>query len=186
MWRFILAVDPGMSGAVVVMDGINSIKTMARFDNQDPLEVLDEVIQALTAPYTLRQWLEERPWEPIKVFLELVHAMPGQGVSSMFNFGVSYGALQGWFKARRLPVWKVSPQTWQKLLPPLEAPKERVRAQVEKDIGLERFIFPGCRVPHQGAMDAYCLAHYGVMLDLDLVSEPEPRAPRKKRQPIRL
>jgi len=50
----------------------------------------------------------------IKVVIEQVSAMPGQGVTSMFNFGQSFGVLKGIFSAMQIPMDFVSPVKWKK------------------------------------------------------------------------
>ena len=50
----------------------------------------------------------------IKVIIEQVSAMPGQGVTSMFNFGQSFGVLKGICSAMQLPLYFVRPAKWKK------------------------------------------------------------------------
>ena len=50
----------------------------------------------------------------IKVVIEHVTAMPGQGVTSMFNFGQSFGILKGISSAMQLPMYFVRPAKWKK------------------------------------------------------------------------
>jgi crossover junction endodeoxyribonuclease RuvC len=54
--------------------------------------------------------LEER----VKVVVEHVTAMPGQGVTSMFNFGQSFGVIKGVCAALKLPIYFVRPMKWKK------------------------------------------------------------------------
>ena len=78
-------------------------------------------------------WAEKMPetehdlWELIGPFgnhpdyealamVEFVHAMPGQGVTSMFNFGMGYGGLRMAFIAAGIPIENVSPAKWQKAM----------------------------------------------------------------------
>ena len=46
--------------------------------------------------------------------IEKVHAMPKQGVSSMFSFGMNFGIWQGWIMSWHIPCMQVAPQTWMK------------------------------------------------------------------------
>ena len=50
----------------------------------------------------------------IRVVIEHVSAMPGQGVTSMFNFGQSFGILKGICTAMQLPMFFVRPNKWKK------------------------------------------------------------------------
>ena len=66
----------------------------------------------------------------IKVVIEQVSAMPGQGVTSMFNFGQSFGILKGICSAMQLPMYFVRPVKWKKYfnLIKLEKDASRTRA----------------------------------------------------------
>ena len=50
----------------------------------------------------------------VKVYLEQVGAMPKQGLTSTFNFGMGYGIWQGILAARGLPYRFVTPNEWKK------------------------------------------------------------------------
>jgi crossover junction endodeoxyribonuclease RuvC len=52
----------------------------------------------------------------VHVYIEDVHAMPGQGVTSMFSMGRGLGMYEGIVAALKLPVHFVAPQTWKKKL----------------------------------------------------------------------
>ena len=54
--------------------------------------------------------------QPIFAIIEKVHAMPGNGVSSMFRFGQNYGFLRACLIASNIPFDEVTPQAWQKAL----------------------------------------------------------------------
>lgn len=100
----VLAIDPGMSGAVALV-GAGRIHVSRDFKS------LAQIVQAIA------HLTQDRPAE--HVIIEHVHAMPGQGVSSMFNFGkatgTAYGASLALMNASRsadLPE-EVSPLKWQ-------------------------------------------------------------------------
>lgn len=164
---YIVGIDPGQSGGVFFELQKTSQFKLCRFDGKDPLKVLEGVL----------------PETPLCIILEQVHAMPGQGVTSMFSFGVGYGKLQGYFYARSIEVTLVPPQRWQKILGSGE-PKAAVKSYCEEKWGLDRFIFPKCRVPHQGCMDAAVIADWGRKLYLGEV-EPAPVVKVKmRRRPV--
>ena len=52
--------------------------------------------------------------DEIYVVVEQVNAMPGQGVTSMFNFGANFGAIKGVCAALSLPIFFVRPSKWKK------------------------------------------------------------------------
>jgi hypothetical protein len=105
-------------------------------------------------------------------YIEKVHAMPGQGVTSMFTFGQNYGFLRGCLIAHGIPFEEVTPQKWQKEfglvfpkkmgLTPTEK-KNRHKAKAQQ-------LFPHLKVTHATA-DALLIAEYGRRLQLVLDRE---------------
>ena len=67
--------------------------------------------------------------ENIRVIIEQVSAMPGQGVTSMFNFGQSFGILKGICSAMRLPMYFVRPTRWKKYFNLLNSEKDASRTR---------------------------------------------------------
>ena len=65
----------------------------------------------------------------IKVVIEQVSAMPGQGVTSMFNFGQSFGALKGVCSAMQLPMYFVRPAKWKKYFSLIKSEKDASRTK---------------------------------------------------------
>ena len=65
----------------------------------------------------------------IKVIIEQVSAMPGQGVTSMFNFGQSYGILKGICSAMQLPMYFVRPAKWKKYFNLINSEKDASRTK---------------------------------------------------------
>ncbi len=101
------------------------------------------------------------PDTPI-VFMENVHAMPKQGVTSMFNFGKGFGQLIGMCQAMGWDLRMVTPQAWKKVvLKDTSKDKDAAIAFVE-DLGNgPNLVPPRCRRPHDGMADAVCICHYG-------------------------
>ena len=67
--------------------------------------------------------------EDIRVVIEHVTAMPGQGVTSMFNFGQSFGILKGICSAMRLPMYFVRPAKWKKYFSLINSEKDASRTR---------------------------------------------------------
>ena len=67
--------------------------------------------------------------EEIKVVIEQVSAMPGQGVTSMFNFGQSFGVLKGVCSAMQLPMYFVRPARWKKYFNLINSEKDASRTK---------------------------------------------------------
>ena len=65
----------------------------------------------------------------IRVIVEQVSAMPGQGVTSMFNFGQSFGILKGICSAMQLPVYFVRPAKWKKYFSLIKSEKDASRTR---------------------------------------------------------
>ena len=65
----------------------------------------------------------------IRVIIEQVSAMPGQGVTSMFNFGQSFGVLKGICSAMQLPMYFVRPAKWKKYFSLINSEKDASRTK---------------------------------------------------------
>ena len=108
----ILGIDPGITGAIY-------------FNTVEGKIVVDMPIMAKTSgkgnqinPYELTSLLIQPPIDRLTgikaAYLESVHAMPGQGVSSVFSFGKSVGTIEGVLAALNIPLVMVTPQRWKK------------------------------------------------------------------------
>jgi crossover junction endodeoxyribonuclease RuvC len=107
----IIGIDPGLSGAVSVIDKTGDIKIfdtpvieIKKAKGKGKICNIDGMVDIL-APYS---------FEESHLFIEKVHAMKGQGVTSMFNFGKGYGAWLGIVAAFKIPHTEVTPQKWKK------------------------------------------------------------------------
>ena len=67
--------------------------------------------------------------QEIRVVVEQVSAMPGQGVTSMFNFGQSFGILKGICSAMQLPIFFVRPAKWKKFYNLINSEKDASRTR---------------------------------------------------------
>jgi crossover junction endodeoxyribonuclease RuvC len=108
------------------------------------------------SPYLVADILKE---EAAPVYIEKVAAMPGQGVTSMFNFGKGFGVLLGAAAGLGLQTTQVTPQTWMKAL----------KCQKGKDANRQRAceLFPQyshlfSRKKDDGRADAALLAYYAI------------------------
>ena len=124
----IIGIDPGISGAICFMeDGkiINVIEMPIMTDGKknkkqvNGSQVYNEI--------TLRvKNIEKRN---VRVVIEQVSAMPGQGVTSMFNFGQSFGILKGICSAMQLPMLFVRPAKWKKYFNLINSEKDASRTK---------------------------------------------------------
>jgi len=175
MKQFYLGIDPGVDGAASLIGGDGKFVCGQKFMGDPCLGLLGVFTQVALSD------LDE-----LTVCLEKVHASPGAGVSSMFTFGEGFGKIQGWLYAMGITPQFVSPQTWQRWLPYDKMPKVRVRLGCEATWGLTPFMFPKCRVPHQGLMDATAIAEYFRLVDMGHLEAVTQRAPTKRRASIKL
>jgi hypothetical protein len=151
--KCVLGIDPGLSGGLAVIgpDGL-WLEPMPRTVDGD-LD-LDE----------LRRLIGDWYGEISNAFVEKVHAMPKQGVSSMFTFGRSYGAILGMLAAFDIHVVHVRPQEWQKEMHEGFAgePKDRSRAAfAELFPGVNAKRTPKCKGPDEGLVEAALIAEFG-------------------------
>ena len=107
----IIGIDPGVSGAICILNNgiivnIHEMPTMI-----DGKKNKKQVNGAEVVNIFLDEIKNEKD---VKVVIEHVNAMPGQGVTSMFNFGQSFGVLKGICSALRLPINFVRPAKWKK------------------------------------------------------------------------
>lgn len=122
-----VGIDPGLSGAIawlnngqyanvldipVVLKGAGSVKS--EVDPSGLRKILVNVMHLNTG-------------EAVEVLLERVSAMPGQGVSSVFSFGDTYGCCRSVVACMNLPLFLIPPATWKKYFK-LGKEKEEARA----------------------------------------------------------
>lgn len=120
MSGMILGIDPGLSGALALYwpatGGLTvyDMPTLAAGKGKSSKRVLDH--HGLTA--ILREMNENVASGSLidHAFLEQVSAMPGQGVTSMFSFGLSYGALRQALASEGVPTTLVTPVVWKKAM----------------------------------------------------------------------
>lgn len=99
----VCGIDPGKQGAIAFLDSRDQTARTYRM----PLIKTDKKAICLS---TVADVLQAKA--PTLVGVEKVHAMPKQGVVSMFSFGVSFGGILGCCAALKLPVVLVTPQSW--------------------------------------------------------------------------
>lgn len=108
-------------------------------------------------------WIQDVPKDDTLVVIEKVHAMPGQGVTSMFTFGEGFGELKALAKILGHPWALVPPQTWKKHV--LAGTDKSKGATVEWALrtypNLQPELLKKSGLPHMGKVDALAIAHYG-------------------------
>tara|TARA_Y100001936_G_scaffold194036_1_gene193796 strand:- start:215 stop:715 length:501 start_codon:yes stop_codon:yes gene_type:complete len=125
---FIIGIDPGISGAICF------------FENGKIIEIIDmpimndgkknkKQVNGAQIYNEIYEQIKNIPKHEINVVLEQVSAMPGQGVTSMFNFGQSFGVIKGICAAMRLPLHFVRPAKWKKYFNLLNSEKQASRTK---------------------------------------------------------
>ena len=153
----LIAIDPGISGAVCVMDG-------------DTFEVFDTPTKG--GQYDLPGMAAILRGRKGTVLLESVHALPKQGVVSTFNFGRGVGLWEGICAAESLRLVKVTPQKWKAKYPALRGLDRKTAKAKAREIA--RCLFPQhadkfARAKDDGRAEALLMALYL----RDLVSDAE-------------
>ena len=123
----IIGIDPGLSGAVAVMQdkkviNIYDMPVMAEGKKNKSQLNSSQLVNII------KENIHED--EETIVVVEQVNAMPGQGVTSMFNFGQTFGAIKGVCAALKLPIFFVRPSKWKKHFELINSSKDASRTKV--------------------------------------------------------
>ena len=136
-------IDPGKDGAFAIIDEEKNILCLEPFSEEGYIDILNQFDMS----------------KSIGV-LEHVHAMPGNGGTSMFNFGMNFGFIQGVLKSFEVPFELVTPQKWKK--------EYSVTSDKNTSISVAKRLFPGvdlrkterCKTDHDGKAEALLMAEY--------------------------
>lgn len=144
--------DPGKSGAIAF---VKDQKVLACI----PFPFVGDELDVGLVVEMIKSFVGDK-----KAVLEKVHAMPGQGVCSMFTFGKGYGELRGMLKAIGVPFIEPTPQQWKKKV--LAGCDWKGNKMASCEHVMKRYpdicLTPGKKkIPHDGMADAICLAEYG-------------------------
>ena len=123
----IIGIDPGISGSICF------------FEDGKILEVIEMPVMTegkknkkqVNGAQIYNEFLKRinKKDDEIRVVIEQVSAMPGQGVTSMFNFGQSFGILKGICSAMQLPMFFVRPAKWKKYFNLINSQKDASRTR---------------------------------------------------------
>ena len=122
----IIGIDPGLSGAIAVLE---NNKVLNIFDMPVMSEGKKNKRQLNSAQLVNLIKSNIEPQEEVSVIVEQVNAMPGQGVTSMFNFGQTFGAIKGICAALGLPIFFVRPSKWKKHFELINSSKDASRTK---------------------------------------------------------
>ena len=124
----IIGIDPGIAGAICFFSEGNVIDvidmpTMAEGKKNKRQVNGRQIFNEITL--IKNKFFNQK----ISVVVEQVSAMPGQGVTSMFNFGQSFGVIKGICSAMELPIFYVRPVKWKKYFNLINSEKDASRAK---------------------------------------------------------
>ena len=123
----IIGIDPGISGSICffkdgrILDVIEMPVMTEGKKNKKQVngsQIYNEFLKRIN-----------KKDDEIRVVIEQVSAMPGQGVTSMFNFGQSFGILKGICSTMQLPMFFVRPAKWKKYFNLINSQKDASRAR---------------------------------------------------------
>ncbi|MDC0533490.1 crossover junction endodeoxyribonuclease [Candidatus Pelagibacter sp.] len=124
----IIGIDPGISGSICFFED-GRILDVVEMPTMTEGKKNKKQVNGSQIYNEIFNRIKQRDKKEIKVIIEQVSAMPGQGVTSMFNFGQSYGILKGICSAMRLPMYFVRPAKWKKYFNLINSEKDASRTR---------------------------------------------------------
>ena len=124
----IIGIDSGITGSICFFqDG--KIIDVIEMPNMPEGKKNKKQVNGAQVYYEISSRIKDIKKEDIKVIIEQVSAMPGQGVTSMFNFGQSFGILKGICSAMQLPMYFVRHTKWKKYFNLINSEKDASRTK---------------------------------------------------------
>tara|TARA_B100000131_G_scaffold240326_1_gene232605 strand:- start:164 stop:658 length:495 start_codon:yes stop_codon:yes gene_type:complete len=124
----IIAIDPGINGAICFFEN-GQVKDVIEMPTMAEGKKNKRQINGHQMYNELSSRIKEYNTQNINVIVEQVSAMPGQGVTSMFNFGQSFGVIKGICAAMQLPIFFVRPAKWKKHFELINSQKDASRTK---------------------------------------------------------
>lgn len=134
-------IDPGHGGGIAVIREDGSVVTSV-FDEAG----YKSILQTLNGSSL--------------VIVEDVHAMPKQGVTSMFNFGFNKGWILGVLYALGIPTQLVSPQKWKRAFGLDNDKQKSIECAMRLYPNANLYATPRCKKMHDGIAEALLMAEY--------------------------
>ena len=124
----IIGIDPGITGSICFFED-GKIIDVVEMPNMAEGKKNKKQVNGAQIYYEILLRIKNLKKEEVKVVIEQVSAMPGQGVTSMFNFGQSFGILKGICSAMQLPMYFVRPTKWKKYFNLINSEKDASRTK---------------------------------------------------------
>ena len=123
-----IGIDPGISGAICFMENSKIIEVIDMPSMAEGKKNKKQV-NGSQVFNEINKHIKNKEFSEVKVVIEHVTAMPGQGVTSMFNFGQSFGILKGICSAMNLSMHFVRPIKWKKHFNLINSSKDASRTK---------------------------------------------------------
>jgi len=124
----IIGIDPGISGSICFFED-GKIVDVVEMPNMTEGKKNKKQVNGAQIYNEISKRTQNLEKKDVKVVIEQVSAMPGQGVTSMFNFGQSFGILKGICSAMRLSMYFVRPAKWKKYFNLINSEKDASRTR---------------------------------------------------------
>ena len=124
----IIGIDPGISGSICFFEDGKILEVIEMPVMTEGKKNKKQVNGAQIYNEFLKR-INNKKDDEVRVVIEQVSAMPGQGVTSMFNFGQSFGILKGICSAMQLPMFFVRPAKWKKYFNLINSEKDASRTR---------------------------------------------------------
>ncbi len=124
----IIGIDPGISGSICFFED-GKVLDIVEMPTMTEGKKNKRQVNASQIYNEISKRIKQTDKREIKVIIEQVSAMPGQGVTSMFNFGQSYGVLKGICSAMQLSMYFVRPAKWKKYFNLINSEKDASRTK---------------------------------------------------------
>ena len=122
----IIGIDPGLSGAIAILEN-KQVITLIDMPVMAEGKKNKRQLNSAQLVSIIKENIKNN--EEVVVVVEQVNAMPGQGVTSMFNFGQTFGAIKGVCAALDLPIFFVRPSRWKKYFELINSSKDSSRTK---------------------------------------------------------
>ena len=124
----IIGIDPGISGSICFFED-GKILEVIEMPTMTEGKKNKKQVNGVQIYNEFSKRINNTENQDTRVIIEQVSAMPGQGVTSMFNFGQSFGILKGICSAMHLPVYYVRPAKWKKYFNLINSEKDASRTR---------------------------------------------------------
>ena len=124
----IIGIDPGISGSICFLED-GKILDVIEMPTMSEGKKNKRQVNGSQIYNEISKKISEIRKQEVRIIIEQVSAMPGQGVTSMFNFGQSFGILKGICSAMQLPMYFVRPAKWKKYFNLINSQKDASRTK---------------------------------------------------------